>query len=159
MKNLNDLLKRLLDHNIDFVLIGGFAGVVHGATQVTQDLDICAVLSEAQIEKLREALKDLSPTHRMNPQAKISFLERPKKGESIQNLYLQTEAGILDVIQQVSGIGDFNILKQNADEVILFEKRCKVISLDDLIQVKKTLNRTKDKSILVELLALKKSKS
>lgn len=37
MKNLNDLLKRLLNHKIDIVLIGGFAGVVHGSTQVTQD--------------------------------------------------------------------------------------------------------------------------
>lgn len=159
MKNLNDLLKRLLDHNIDFVLIGGFAGVVHGSTQVTQDLDICAVLSEDQIKKLRAALKDLSPIHRMNKNAKISFLEKPQKGEKIQNLYLETEAGILDVIQEVAGVGDFKTLKQNADEIELFGKLCKVISLDDLIKVKKTLNRNKDKSILPELLALKKSKS
>jgi predicted nucleotidyltransferase len=158
MKNLNDLLKRLLDNDVDFVLIGGFAGVIHGATQVTQDLDICAVLSEDQIEKLRNALKDLSPIHRMNKQAKISFLERPRKGEAIQNLYLETNAGVLDVIQEVAEVGDFKALKQNADEVELFGKRCKVISLDDLIKVKKNLKRGKDKSILEELLAIKKSK-
>lgn len=159
MKNLNDLLKRLLDNEIDFVLIGGFAGVVHGATQVTQDLDICAILSEDQIEKLRYALKDLSPIHRMNRQAKISFLERPQKGEILQNLCLETTAGVLDVIQEVIGVGDFNTLKKNSDEIELFGKRCKVISLDDLIIAKKNLNRDKDKSILNELLALKKSKT
>lgn len=159
MKNLSDLLKRLLDHKIDFILIGGFAGVVHGATQVTQDLDICAVLSDDQIEKLREALKDLSPIHRMNKSAEISFLDKPQKGEAVQNLYLQTEAGILDIIQEVTAVGDFEKLKRNALEIEFQGKKCKVISIDDLILVKKTLGRTKDKLLLEELLTLKKQKN
>jgi len=59
MKSLNNLLHILLENEIDFVLIGGFAGVVHGSTQVTRDLDICAVLSLEGIRKLRECLKNL----------------------------------------------------------------------------------------------------
>ena len=40
MTNLNELLKKLLSEKIEFVIVGGFAGVLHGATQVTQDLVI-----------------------------------------------------------------------------------------------------------------------
>ena len=33
-----DLLKRLTDADVDFVIVGGFAGVVYGCTYVTQDI-------------------------------------------------------------------------------------------------------------------------
>ena len=42
MRNLNNLLKLLLENDVDFVLVGGFAGAVYGSSLVTRDLDICA---------------------------------------------------------------------------------------------------------------------
>jgi molybdopterin-guanine dinucleotide biosynthesis protein len=42
---LTQLIHRLCDAEIDFVIVGGFAGILHGSTLVTRDLDICAVLS------------------------------------------------------------------------------------------------------------------
>jgi molybdopterin-guanine dinucleotide biosynthesis protein len=41
---LNQLIERLCDADIDFVIVGGFAGTLHGSTLVTRDLDVCAVL-------------------------------------------------------------------------------------------------------------------
>ncbi len=79
MRNLNSLLRILLQHDIEFILIGGYASVLHGSTYVTRDLDICGIISSDQIEKLRIALKDLHPRHRMNPNFKPSFLEEPKE--------------------------------------------------------------------------------
>jgi len=76
-KDLNYLLKALRENNVEFVLIGGFASVVHGSNHVTQDLAICAVISNDQIKKMRNALKDLHPLHRMNLEAKVSFEDRP----------------------------------------------------------------------------------
>jgi len=35
------LLHRLLDNKVDFVVIGGIAGVTHGSVRITLDLDIC----------------------------------------------------------------------------------------------------------------------
>jgi hypothetical protein len=41
---LNRLIERLCDANIDFVVVGGFAGMLHGSTLVTRDLkDMIAV--------------------------------------------------------------------------------------------------------------------
>ena len=158
-KDLNYLLKVLLDHNIEFVLIGGFASVIHGSNHVTQDLDICAVLSYEKIEKLRSALKDLHPIHRMNPRANISFDDRPAKDEKVENIYLQTDAGVLDIISTVTGVGDYETLKKQAISVPLFGKKCMVISLDDLIKAKSAMPRTKDKIVLEELLKIRKLKS
>jgi len=40
VQNLKALLERLLENKIDFVLVGGFAGVIHGATLVTSQLHL-----------------------------------------------------------------------------------------------------------------------
>ena len=86
-------------------IIGGFAGVLYGSSLVTRDLDICAVLTSENVEKLREALKDLNPCHRMTPQ-RLSFLRLPPAGEKVNNLYLRTDWGIVDILSSVAGIGD-----------------------------------------------------
>jgi hypothetical protein len=65
---LNRLIERLCDAGVDFVIVGGFAGVLHGSSLVTRDLGVCAVLSAENIAKLRAALGDLHPTHRLTPQ-------------------------------------------------------------------------------------------
>ncbi len=71
--DINRLLQRLCDADIDFVIVGGFAATLHGSALVTRDLDVCAILSSANVEKLRNALHDLKPMHRLTPQ-NISFL-------------------------------------------------------------------------------------
>ena len=157
-KDLNYLIKTLLDNDVEFVLIGGFASVIHGSDHVTQDLDICAVLSQAQLLKLRRALKGLHAIHRMNLKANVSFDDRPLPDEEIQNLYLHTDAGIIDVRSHVTAVGSFVDLKKNAITVPLFGKNCLVMSLDDLIKSKEAMPRTKDKIVLEELLKIKKLK-
>lgn len=153
MTDLNRLLQRLCDAKIDFVIVGGFAAILHGSPLMTRDLDICAVLTEETIEKLREALRDLDPVHRFTPQ-KLSFLTSPPRGEKLQNLYLETEWGPVDVLTSILGIGDFDAVRTNAVEFDLFDRKCRVISLDDLIKAKETISREKDKNNITVLRAI-----
>jgi predicted nucleotidyltransferase len=46
MQDFNQLLHRLADSGLEFVIVGGYAAVTYGSSLVTRDLDICAVLSE-----------------------------------------------------------------------------------------------------------------
>lgn len=149
--NLKALLERLLKHEIDFVLVGGLASVVHGSPLVTRDIDICIAINEEQIGRLRQALKDLSPRHRMNPNFKPSFFDYPEKLEGVKNIYLETDLGILDVMSELRPIGDFEMVKQNAITVSLLGYQCKVISLEDLIRIKEAMTRPKDKETLLYL--------
>lgn len=158
MQNLKALLERLLENKIDFVLVGGFASVVHGSTLVTQDLDICVAMSPEQIERLRQALADLHPVLRMNPGFQPSFLDHPKDLTRIHNIYLKTDLGILDMMSELPPVGDFETIKKNALEVHLYGHSCKVIALDDLIQIKKSMTRPKDQETLRQLLKIKSLK-
>lgn len=52
MKNLNNLLKLLLENKIEFVIVGGFAAVTYGSSVVTKDLDVCAPMTPGQLQKI-----------------------------------------------------------------------------------------------------------
>jgi hypothetical protein len=136
MENLTLLLKRLLEYKIEFILVGGYAAVLHGSSQVTHDVDICALIDEGELQKLKIALKDLEPKHRMNPSFQPSLEEYPKPGQNLDNYYLKTKSGVLDIIKRVDPIGDYEELKKNALTIELFGYPCRVISLDDLIKAK-----------------------
>lgn len=151
--NLNELLRRLCDADIDFVVVGGFAAVLHGSTLVTRDLDVCTVLTAANVEKLRGVLADLRPIHRMTPQ-RLSFLTNPDPEARIQNLYLETDAGAVDFMTSITGVGDFSRIRAQAVEVELFGHRCRVMSLADLIAAKLALGRDKDLLAARELQAI-----
>ena len=88
MQDFRQLLQRLADSGLEFVIVGGYAAVTHGSSLVTRDLDICMALSDESVEKLRTVLAQWNPKHRMTPQ-QLSFLEYPKTGP-VENLYLRT---------------------------------------------------------------------
>jgi predicted nucleotidyltransferase len=153
---INLLLQRLCDAGVDFVIVGGFAATLHGSSLVTRDLDVCAILSSENVEKLRAALRDLQPTHRLTPQ-KLSFLDNPDPGVKVRNLYLRTDFGPVDILSSILGVGDFDRVRVASIEVELFGRSCRVISLDDLIQAKEALGRDKDILAVKELRAVRET--
>lgn len=159
MQNLRALLETLLLHKIDFVLVGGFAGVVHGSTMVTQDLDICAAITEESVAQLRSSLRDLHPRHRMNPTFKPSFIDYPEDLTGLKNIYLETDLGILDIMSELPPVGAFETVKSKAIKISLHGQTCLVIALDDLIRIKESMKRPKDLQAAFELKIIQDRKS
>lgn len=147
------LLGRLAESDVEFVIIGGYAGVLHGSSVVTRDLDICAVLTAETVERLRDILRDLNPRHRMTAN-ELSFLQIPKPGTPVNNLYLRTDWGVVDILSSVLGLGDFHRLAANAEDIRIGEKTCKLIGLEDLITAKEAVGRDKDILTAKELRAI-----
>lgn len=154
MQNLQKLLQFLVQSPLDFVLIGGFAAVLHGCNQSTRDIDICLVLSPEQIQSLRDVLKPLHPRHRMTTE-KLSFFTEPKDVTGIKNLYLSTDLGVLDIVSRVEAVGDFHDVLKNAAEIKIYGGHCHLISIDDLIRSKKALGRHRDLVVVEELESIK----
>lgn len=143
MQDFSILLKKLADAGLDFVIVGGFAAITHGSSYLTRDVDICAVLTAENVARLRAALADWNPKHRMTPQ-RLSFLAFPPVDQPVSNLYLQTDMGVVDILSSILGIGDFERLKQNAEQVEIDGRSYRVMSLNDLITAKEALGREKD---------------
>jgi len=153
MQNFSQLLQRLTDAGLEFVIIGGYAAITHGSSYLTRDVDICAALTDENVAKLRRAFAEWNPKHRLTSQ-RLSFLQHPPPGQPLKNLYLQTDMGVIDILTSVMGVGDFGRLKSRAEEVEVDGKRYLVISLEDLIRAKEALGRERDLLAAKELRAI-----
>jgi hypothetical protein len=150
---LNRLIQRLSDADLDFVIVGGFAGMLHGSTIVTRDIDVCAELTRENVAKLRETLSDANPTHRQSPEH-LSFLNHPAADVEVDELRLETTLGPLDVLSSIKGVGDYARVRASSIEIELFGRRCRVISIEDLIAAKQALGKPRDIFAAQELRAI-----
>ena len=157
MSDQLNLLRRLTDAGIDFVIVGGYAGVVHGCTYVTQDIDICCLFAPTNLLALQKALADLHPVHRMTPGRRPLNLTAADAAQ-FTNLYLDTDLGRLDCLSTIAGLGDYAQVKQASEPIEVEGMHLHVLSLDALIQSKKAMNRPRDEEALHQLAVLRKLK-
>ena len=153
--NSLNLLERLTGPGVDFVVIGGFAGIAHGCTYVTQDIDICCDFSTANLLKLQKALVGLHPVHRMTPNRKELHLTE-ETCERLKNLHLDTDIGQLDCLSSIEGLGDYQQVKLGSELIEVHGRAVRVLNLDTLIKAKKAMNRPRDKEAVLQLEAIKK---
>lgn len=158
MADLNGLLERLIQHHVDFVIVGGYAAVTHGSTLVTMDVDICCDFSAENILKLQKAILELHPVHRMTPN-RLPLALTARRCEGLKNLYLDTDEGQLDCLGAVLGIGDFAEVKRRSVELELPFGRCRILALDALIEAKKAMGRPRDKAAALQLLAIQERRA
>ena len=151
-----NLIERLKKGGVKFVIVGGFAGVVHGCTYVTQDIDICCDFSVANLLALQKALKDQNPVHRMTPQ-RLKLNLTAKNCTQLKNLYLDTDIGQIDCLDSIDGLGDYEDVKKLSEIRDLGDGlRISVLTIDSLIKARKTMNRPRDKEAVLQLEAIKK---
>jgi hypothetical protein len=155
--NVADLLKLLSKGKVDFVIVGGFAGIVHGITIVTEDIDICCDFSKENLLRLQTALARLHPVHRMTPK-KIKLNLTEKTCGQYKNLYLDTDIGQLDCLSFISGVGDFKEVKKASVPIEVEGTKFNVLNIDALIESKKAMKRDSDKQSIIQLEAIKKMK-
>jgi hypothetical protein len=151
-----NLLKLLAKNEVDFVIIGGFAGIVHGCVYVTQDIDICCDFSVSNLLKLAKALKGVHPVHRMTPARLKLDLTKTNAGQ-FKNLYLDTDIGQLDCLSFVEGLGDYDKVKEGSMLIEVEGVKMRTLNIEALIEAKKAMNRPRDRQMIEQLKKIKKS--
>ncbi len=142
MQRLSQLLKLLIDAEVEFVLVGGLAAAVHGSSLHTRDVDVCCRFTEANLMKLQTALAALHPVHRMNPNLPLEVTKA--QGGSLKNLHLCTDLGILDCLGEVRGVGGYDEVFQHSICLEMPIGRLRIIDLATLITAKEAMGRPHD---------------
>jgi hypothetical protein len=148
-----EIFQILAEEAVEYVLIGGLAAIVQGASLVTLDTDICFRQSLPNCERLTRALSRLEseiyPT-------RTNLI--PITAELLQThrlVHLKTKLGRLDLIATVPGLGTFEDLVDGATSIELGDLTIPVLTLDQLIQAKSALSQPKDREHLDQLLAIR----
>ena len=153
--DINLILSKLLENEIDFILVGGMAAVFYGVSTVTYDVDVCFRFESHNIQKLLKALKDIHPRVRTQL-AWQELSEMPlEQLVRLDNLYLKTDCGGLDLLGGLREIGDYQKVYEHTETVKIFDFPCRVLDLDSLISIKKNIGRPKDIQVSLELEAIK----
>lgn len=154
MTNFKALLQILHEAKVEFVVVGAFAAVLQGHAAVTQDLDVCYDRSPGNLKRLAAALQPYDPRLRGAP-AGLPFSFDSKTLQGGMNFTLTTDLGDVDLLGELSGVGQFAEVSAGAETISIFRVPCRVVNLSTLIASKRAAGRPKDLAVLPELEALK----
>ena len=153
------LLRALLEHDAEFVLIGGFALGFHGVPRGTKDVDIVPDPSPANITRLWAALGslDAAPVEHSDPDFRPEEVPVPFTLEGLLeggNWALHTRLGRLDLMPEVAGIDSYEELRAHAVKADLPElgRPIWIAGRDDLVTMKQEAGRPQD---LIDVQALR----
>ncbi|TML54141.1 MAG: hypothetical protein E6G15_07770 [Actinobacteria bacterium] len=144
------ILHTLLEHRVDFVLIGGLAGIIHGSSYPSYDVDVAYARDDDNLERLAAALRELRATLRGAPKD-VPFQLDAKTLKNGAHFTFETEFGSLDILSDPDGAPPYIRLREDAGEPVEFEGEwIRVATLDHLIAMKEASGRNKDKLMATE---------
>jgi hypothetical protein len=149
------LLSALDGHEVEFVVIGAVALVLHGSARVTRDLDICYSRTRPHLARLAAALKPFRPMLRGADRDLPFTLDVPTLRAGL-NFTLETSAGDLDLLGDVTGIGEHTAVKRLSVVMNVYGRDVRVLSLEGLERAKRAAGRLKDLADIAEIREIKR---
>lgn len=146
---------------MEYLLVGGAASALHGATRDTQDVDILVQRTPANLDRLGVALSELNARLRAEGLSDEVAQALPRRwdGATLERMEiatLRTDCGDLDVLADIPGQGGrrftYDDLAPDALEVqaspTLFVR---LASVQAIVASKEWADRPKDREALPEL--------
>jgi hypothetical protein len=145
-----EILAALEARDVAYVLIGGLAAALHGAANVTTDVDITPEPGGANLTRLSAALRDLDARVRVETSegATVAFSHDAASLARAATWNLSTRAGDLDISFVPSGTQGFVDLRRDAVTITIQGVHVPVASLADVVRSKEAADREKDRLVL-----------
>lgn len=153
---LRELLERLTEAKVRFVLVGGLAVNAWGYLRGTQDVDLVPDPERDNLERLDVLLRELD--------GKVDVGGRLLDSDAISTFLrtgdrtlVRTELGEIDVLQGLPQVPRFEELERQAKDVDLDGLAVRVCSLEHLLEMKRASDRPRDQEDLEALEAAQKA--
>ena len=144
LDKVSKIISSLNAHEVEYVIIGGYAVILHGFLRATEDIDIVLKMTDENVSKFQNALLDIyddTDIHEIN-YSELSIYSVIRYGTP-DNFYI-------DVISRIGNSFSYeNIDKENK---MIGEIEFFTASAESLYLMKKNTMREKDK---LDLLFLK----
>jgi predicted nucleotidyltransferase len=147
----DQLLRRLVEEQVEFVLVGGLALNSWGVVRGTKDVDVVIDPDIANLTRIARLAVELNGRVQVGDAllgSERSITAALADGDQVA---IETELGRLDVIQGLDGVPAFAELRARAEPVKLLGVELFVCSLEDLRAMKRAAGRTTDLADLEEL--------
>jgi hypothetical protein len=148
----NEILGAFDRHGVLYVLIGGYAAVMHGSNSATFDVDVTPEDGSANLERLSLALTELEAKIRTPGEPEgVGFEHDAHSLGAVRVWNLTTRYGDLDISFEPSGTTGYKDLARDATRLIIDGVDIPVASLADIVRSKEAAGRPKDQLTLPTL--------
>jgi predicted nucleotidyltransferase len=147
----DQLLRRLSEAGVEFVLVGGLAVNAWGVVRGTKDVDIVVAIDSENLKRLAEVAVEAHG----HIQKGDAFLSTPfsiaAEVAGGERVAIETELGLLDVVQGLDGVPPYAELRGSAVEAEILGVKVAVCSIDALREMKRVAGRPRDHVDLEDL--------
>ncbi|MGN6275369.1 MAG: nucleotidyl transferase AbiEii/AbiGii toxin family protein [Solirubrobacterales bacterium] len=147
----DELLRRLAEEDVEFVVVGGLALNAWGVVRGTKDVDVVVATDSDNLKRIAEVA--------------VAAGGRVQQGEALlgspfsiaaalatgEQVVIETDLGRLDVVQGLDGIPSYEELRSRATEAEILGITVAVCSFEDLKAMKRAAGRTRDLADLEDL--------
>jgi hypothetical protein len=131
------LLRALVRHGVELVVVGGVAAQMHGWRGATVDLDIAVSIEQANVERLNAALADIGAGRGVPGALGTVF---------------STVHGRLEIVRRADGIGDYAAWLSRARPRDIGDGLAVIVANpDDVLRSKEAAGRDKDRAALPQM--------
>jgi predicted nucleotidyltransferase len=135
--DFRDFIQSLNNNNVEYILVGGYAVILHGYRRVTGDMDIWVNRTKENYSRLVSAFNEFRlPVFDMTE-------ERFLSPDSVDVFSYGRPPVSIDIITQLKGV-NFNEAFSQAQTFEEEGLKIRFIHLNNLIQAKKAAGRHKD---------------
>lgn len=159
--SMYSIIERLVDAEVDFVLVGGLAVALHGYQRMTMDVDVVLAMTPDNLRRFidqakAERLKPIIPVP-IESLADADLIAQWHKEKGMLAFALRDEdmtATVIDVL--VAPVVSFDDLRRDALPVPVGRLTIPIASINHLIAMKTGTGRSKDAIDIEELRKLQK---
>ena len=144
-----DVFRKFNNKQLDYVIVGGVALVLHGVVRLTADLDLVVALERGNLLVLLEAMDELGyrprvpvqPEDLLDPEIRESWIH--DKNMEVFSFYDPGKPlALVDII--IHETISYQEIRRNAVDIAVDGLLAPVASVDDLIKLKKIAGRPQD---------------
>lgn len=147
----DELLRRLVAADAEFVVVGGLALGAWGVVRGTKDVDVVVATETENLKRVAEVAVAVGG-HLQQGEAllgtPVSIAAALASGQQVA---IETDLGRLDVVQGLEGVPSFEELRSRAAEAEILGAKVWVCSREDLRAMKQAAGRTRDLADLEDL--------
>ncbi|MBU2541330.1 MAG: nucleotidyltransferase family protein [Candidatus Omnitrophica bacterium] len=155
-----ELLRAFQKKKVKYMIVGGIAVNLLGSLRSTADLDILVEMSDDNLSKIVKILKKRGFKVKQ-PVDPMGIADRKIRADWIKNKHMKAfnfygKDGIKEVDIIIDSPVSYEVARKRTINMKIDDIRIPVISIDDLLRMKKNTSRIVDKFDIAELKKIKK---
>ena len=151
--HINEILFALTDAEVEFIVGGGVAAVLHGVELVTLDIDLALDMEPANVEKFLQVM------HKLRLQPRVPVLARDLMSrEAVRRMIAEKGAMVFSFVDFARPLRHVDIFLQDnlsfeelstgARKIVIEHRAIKIMGIGKLLETKRAITPLRDKDLI-----------